>query len=264
MSMPTQKKSRISSNFIFLTLGSLLLVVLMGVFLYFKYRGPSQLEWEFSRSAQIRIPSEYPVHGIDVSKHQGKIDWTVIHESPLAANVRLEFVFIKATEGITIQDKRFKANYAAAHATHLRVGAYHFFIPWRDPVQQADNFVNTVKLKSGDLPPVLDVESSHPLKSDEQTIRDIDTWLQLVKKEYGVMPIIYTNRRFYQRFIRGHFDEYPLWLAHYSSEQLSGDITGKLWFWQYSELGKLNGIKGKVDYNVFLGELSELEQICIP
>ncbi|OZI08091.1 glycoside hydrolase [Siphonobacter sp. BAB-5385] len=262
--MPAPVKRRSPFNVKLLLAVSLLCIGLIAAFLYFRYRNPTQIEWDYSRTASIRIPTEYPVHGIDVSKHQGKIEWSVIRESALADEARLEFVFIKATEGISIQDKRFKNNYSSARQTGLRVGAYHFFIPWRDPVPQADNFIETVQLKSGDLPPVLDVESSHPLKSDERTIRDIRTWLELVEKEYGVKPIIYTNRRFYQKFIRGNFDEYPLWLAHYSSEQLAGDISGKVWFWQYSELGQLKGIKGKVDYNAFLGDLSELEQICLP
>ncbi|MFT4032858.1 MAG: GH25 family lysozyme [Siphonobacter sp.] len=231
---------------------------------WYKYKGLQSIQWDYSKAAGIRIPTEFEVHGIDVSKHQGPIEWASIETFQLPASSRLSFVFIKATEGISIQDKRFKLNYAAARKTRLRVGAYHFFIPWRDPVPQADNFVRTVQLQSGDLPPVLDIESSHPLKSDNQTIRDIDTWLRLVEKQYKVRPIIYTNRRFYQRYIREHFNDYPLWLADYSSDQIAGDISGKLWFWQYSELGRIPGIRGKVDFNTFLGDLEDLEQICLP
>lgn len=242
----------------------LILAGFIAVAVWYKYRRGQGIDWSYSLDAGIRLPTEYAVHGIDVSKHQGSIRWESIRQTGLPGDARLEFAYLKATEGISIQDKKFKANYTAARQANLKVGAYHFFIPWRDPVQQATNFVNTVKLRSGDLPPVLDVESSHALKSDEQTIRDIDTWLQLVEKHYGVRPVVYTNRRFYQRFIRGHFDEYPLWLADYSSSEIAGDISGKLWFWQYSETGKVRGIKGKVDYNAFMGDLDELEQICLP
>ncbi|MFN8356210.1 MAG: GH25 family lysozyme [Spirosomataceae bacterium] len=219
-------------------------------------------QWTHSFKAGIRLPMRYSIHGIDVSKFQGDINWKQVVQMELPDNSRLRFVFIKSTEGATLIDKRFQKNFKGAKQAHLVCGAYHFYIPWRDPVKQANNFVANVKLQSGDFPPVLDVELNS-LRPDKEIVRDIHTWLKLVENHYGKKPIIYTNEHFYFKFVKGHFDDYPLWIADYSSEHLQEYPHNTLYFWQHSKDGWVEGIKGRVDFNACLKSESEFEELLI-
>ena len=123
------------------------------------------------------------------------------------------------------------------------------------------NFINSVKLKKGDFAPVLDIEQNS-LKSDSQIVSEIEIWLDVVQKHYGVKPIIYTNPNFYKKFIKGNFDDYPLWIADYSKETLKG-YGASLWFWQHNQKGWCEGVRGTVDYNVFLGSEEDLQELCL-
>lgn len=219
-------------------------------------------QWTHSFKAGIRLPMRYGLHGIDISKFQGAINWSKVTQMELPDEAKISFVFVKATEGATLIDKRFQQNFKAAKQAGLWRGAYHFYIPWRDPEKQANNFVRNVSLQKGDLPPVLDIEVNS-LKPDRDIIRDISTWLRLVENHYGKKPIIYTNEHFYRKFVKGNFDEYPLWIADYSSENLTEYPANSLFFWQHSKDGWTEGIKGRVDFNVCLKSKEEVEEICI-
>ncbi|WP_345113894.1 glycoside hydrolase family 25 protein [Hymenobacter algoricola] len=198
----------------------------------------------------------YSVHGIDVSAYQGRIDW------PMVARHQVRFAFIKATEGITLHDSRFRANWQAAHRAGVYRGAYHYFQPNYDGAQQADLFVRTVPLAPGDLPPVLDVEA--PQFHDVAYMRrNVATWLRLVERHYGVRPILYSNYTFYKRYLAGHFDQYPLWLAHYEVE--TPQLPRERWIiWQHSDEAHVPGIRGAVDFNVFQGNFANLLALRIP
>ena len=106
------------------------------------------------------IPFNYSIHGIDVSKHQQNIDWKQV-ESMRVKGVKLSFAFIKASEGATRIDENFQKNWRAVGNTRLLRGAYHFFRPIKDPKIQAALFMRQVKLKKGDLPPVVDIENDN-------------------------------------------------------------------------------------------------------
>ncbi|RYU81041.1 glycoside hydrolase family 25 protein [Hymenobacter persicinus] len=198
----------------------------------------------------------YSVHGIDVSAYQGRIDW------PLVASHRVRFAFIKATEGVTLRDARFSANWRAARKAGVYCGAYHYFQPNYDGTQQANLFARTVPLAAGDLPPVLDVEA--PQFHDVAVMRrNVATWLRLVERHYGVRPILYSNYSFYKRYLAGHFDEYPLWLAHYEVD--SPQLPREKWIiWQHSDEAYVPGIRGTVDFNVFQGNFENLLALRIP
>jgi len=198
----------------------------------------------------------YSVHGIDVSAYQGRIDW------PMVASHRVRFAFIKATEGVTLRDSRFSANWRAARQAGVYRGAYHYFQPNYDGTQQASLFVRTVPLAAGDLPPVLDVEA--PQFHDVAVMRrNVATWLRLVERHYGVRPILYSNYSFYKRYLAGHFDEYPLWLAHYEVD--SPALPREKWIiWQHSDEAYVPGIRGAVDFNVFQGNFANLLALRIP
>ena len=198
----------------------------------------------------------YSVHGIDVSAYQGRIDW------PTVARNRVRFAFIKASEGATLRDPRFARNWREARAAGVLRGAYHYFQPNRDGQLQADLFARTVPLAPGDLPPVLDVEAAN-FHDVAVLRREVARWLRLIEAHYGVRPILYSNHSFYPRHLAGHFDDYPLWLAHYEVERPS--LPRSKWIiWQHSDEAYVPGIRGVVDFNVFQGNFEALQALRVP
>jgi lysozyme len=198
------------------------------------------------------------VTGIDVSRYQAQINWTKV------ADTGLDFAFVKATEGGDHQDELFSTNWNALELSGIRRGAYHFYRPAVNPKLQAENFFTTVgHLTAGDLPPVLDVETRGKTPSSE-FVDDIKTWLLLAEARYGAKPILYTGQNFYNRFLAGHFPDYPVWIARYKKETPSLADGRAFQFWQFSDKGKLPGIDGHVDVNVFTGTALELAILSIP
>lgn len=197
----------------------------------------------------------YSVHGIDVSAYQGRIDW------PRVARQQVRFAFIKASEGGSMRDARFRRNWREARAAGILSGAYHYFQPNRDGGQQAALFIATVPLRPGDLPPVLDVEP--PKFHDVSELRrEIRQWLTAVEAHYKVRPILYSNYTFYRHYLAGHFDDYPLWLAHY--EVARPALAAERWIiWQHSDEAYVPGIRGTVDFNVFQGSYAALQALQI-
>ncbi len=225
-------------------------------------------EWLLSRKSQyiryeefgIDIPKNYTVHGIDVSKYQQTIDWPSV-KAMNVNDIRINFAFIKATEGNVNEDKFFKRNWRRARSAKIARGAYHFFIATKSGKTQAENFIRCVNLESGDLPPVLDVEQSYgvpPAKLRER----VKEWLLVIENYYKVKPIIYTNVDFYKRFLDEEFDDYPLWVAHYINKG-KPRIYRDWHFWQFSETGSVNGIVSKVDFNVFNGDSTAFKHLLV-
>lgn len=210
---------------------------------------------------QINIPGGYSIHGIDVSRYQQTINWQEVKEMEVKG-VKIGFAFIKATEGGSHVDAQFRRNWLHAEKNNMPKGAYHFFVPGRDPKRQARNFIQIVNLKKGDLPPVLDVEIPGKI-SVKQMQEDVLLWLDMVEEEFGVKPILYTNISFYKKYFSKGFEEYPLWIAHYL-EPNKPRIDHKWIFWQHSETGRVNGIKSPVDFNVFQGDEDDFEALLIP
>lgn len=210
----------------------------------------------------IIMPKGYTVHGIDISKHQGTIEWERVSRMK-KEGIQISFVFIKATEGITRQDNKFEANWKQSERNGMLRGAYHFYYPSRDANKQADNFINIVKLAKGDLPPVVDIEYSNG-KSAKKICDDLKVFIGRLEKQYGVKPILYTNTNFYNTYLIGQFEEYPLWIAGYfDHERFYNEFTTPWILWQHSEKGKVDGIRGNVDFNVFKGSLEKLTGMCV-
>ncbi len=196
----------------------------------------------------------YQVQGIDVSHYQSHIDWSLV------AGQALDFAFVKATEGATLSDTLFCQNWEAMKQAGLLRGAYHFYRPRVSARKQVENFSSLVDLEYGDLPPVLDVEVLDGA-GKIQLITGMRTWLFLVELKYQVKPIIYTNLKFYNKYLAGQFDEYPLWIARYNRRE-PVLACGREWdFWQYGNRGQLEGIEGDVDFNVFRGSRSALDSL---
>lgn len=209
----------------------------------------------------IEIPNGYEIHGIDVSRYQSIVNWKEV-KSMEVKGIKIDFVFIKATEGISIVDDQFRRNWLEAGNENIPKGAYHFFVPNRNAKRQATNFIQIVNLNPGDLPPVLDVEKSHGISVNEMQ-KEVKTWLDMVEEHYGVKPVIYTNIDFYNKYFKDGFEEYPLWIAHYLQPE-KPRIETKWVFWQHSEKGRVNGIKSPVDFNVFYGDSSDFSEFLIP
>ena len=199
----------------------------------------------------------YEVQGIDVSHYQSRIYWdSVISDG-------FSFAFVKATEGATVHDSLFCNNWDEMKRVGLRRGAYHFFRPRTSSLDQAENFMYWVELNPGDLPPVLDVEVLDEV-SKAQLLAGVTSWLYQIELHYHVKPIIYTNLKFYNRYLAGHFPDYPIWIARYNWRQ-PVLANGRDWqFWQYGNKGSAAGIKGFVDFNVFKGSLEDLDSLCVP
>lgn len=212
----------------------------------------------------IRIPTRYAVHGIDVSRYQDRVDWERVANMHID-DVRISFAFIKATEGTWMTDPLFADNWKGARKAGIMRGAYHYFLPDLSPRAQARHFFKTVKLRSGDLPPVVDVEESRGM-SREQVRKFTKDVLDLLQQYYGVKPIIYTNRDFYKNHFANEpaFKPYVFWIAHYHVPDLAMPDDSKWHFWQHSDRGRVNGINEPVDFNVFYGDSSTLRRLCLP
>ena len=208
----------------------------------------------------IDLPVNFPIHGIDVSRYQHNIDWKAV-QAMQDQEVKIGFAFIKATEGLGRVDNGFRRNWFNAKKALMPRGAYHFFISSKSGKAQAENFIETVNLLKGDLPPVLDIESANGASITDIQQRAKD-WLLMIEKHYKVKPVIYTNIDFYENFLDGKFDDYPLWIAHYY-EKKKPRIDRKWILWQHNEKGRVNGIDAYVDFNVFNGDSTAFKNLLI-
>ena len=208
----------------------------------------------------VCMPCNYEVHGIDISHYQGKIDWELLTHNR-EAQFPIHFIFLKATEGGDHGDDTFTQNFGQARKYGFIRGAYHYFIPKTDARKQADFFIRTVQLAKGDLPPVLDVETTGK-QSPQELKTAVKTWLDRVEAHYGVKPILYTSYKFKTRYLNDSiFDSYPYWIAHYYVDSV--EYKGNWKFWQHTDVGTLPGIREKVDLNIFNGSLEELKCMTI-
>ena len=194
------------------------------------------------------------VFGIDISHYQGKIDW--VKATKIQDSFPISFVFIHATAGSVKTDRKFKHNWKHAKKQNIIRGAYHYYRPNENSILQANNFIKTVKLKTGDLPPVLDIEDIPRIQSMENLKLGLKKWLLKVEKHYGIKPIIYSGESFYNDFLYNEFPEYTCWVANYNFyvENMDKDWN----FWQFTDKGSVNGIKEFVDVNIYNGTHSQL------
>ena len=206
------------------------------------------------------LPTKFNLRGIDISHHNGLIDWDAVKKD----ENNPAFCFLKATEGTDLIDDTFMGNWRSLESSGIKRGAYHFFNTNSDPQLQALNFILQVKLKTGDFVPVLDWENFGKKSAKEITRANAHKWLEVIEKHYGVKPMIYTNQYIYKHFMQDDFKEYPIWLSHYHTEKPEGLDYRRIYIWQYSMKGKMNGIASNVDLNVFLRDAGEIEQLILP
>lgn len=229
-------------------------------------------EWrddKFLGERMLHTPER--IYGIDISRYQHeqgrkrfKIDWSDLRITSLGCATKKEvrgvvdypvkFVYIKATEGVTIANKYFAQDYADSRKSGHRTGAYHFMSLKTTGTEQAQHFLKNARYHKGDLPPVLDVEPSDHLISqtggEEKMFRNVRAWLQAVEKAWGVKPILYVSQRFVKKYLSDDLKrDYDVWIARYS--EYRPDVT--LVYWQLCQDGRVKGIQGPVDINVFNG-----------
>ncbi len=236
----------------------LVAIAYIGLFYYF-FVSPYSFRWK-AIYGEPEYPEGYNVRGIDISHYQTNIKWEKLRNASIN-NDPVRFVIIKATEGQDLYDDDFNDNFFQAKENDFIRGAYHFFVPGVDPVKQANFYLHQVHLVPGDLPPVLDIEKDGKL-SKKQLQKDVKKWLDIVEEKYGVKPILYTSYKFKKDVLDDPvFNEYPYWIAHYYINKLA--YKGDWVMWQHTDCGKVEGIKGFVDCNIFNGTVQDLEAFTI-
>ncbi len=242
-------------------LGGLLLVAAYVWFFYYIFVSPFGFRWR-ALFGDISYPEGYEIHGIDISHHQGKINWKELRDNGKIDHYPIRFVMIKATEGASLIDRNFHENFEQAREHGFTRGAYHFYSMRSSAKAQAEHFIKEVKLGNGDLPPVLDVERKPDNQTDQAFRESILLWLRLVEDAYGVKPIIYTYYKFKVRYLSDPvFDQYPYWIAHYYVDKV--EYQGDWKFWQHTDAGRLPGIRGDVDFNIYNGSYYDLRKLTI-
>lgn len=211
------------------------------------------------RNIQVLEKHKGKVIGIDVSEFQGKINWDEIEL--LEEKYPVQFVFIRATAGNNWVDSKFKKNWSGAKEHKIMRGAYHYYRPNENSIEQANLFIKTVKLQKGDLPPVLDIEKLPKNQPLDSLKKGLKRWLNKVENHYGVRPLIYSGERYYDDFLKEEFSDYLFWIANYNfyREKIDEDWL----FWQFTEKASLPGIKHRVDVNIYNGDLEQLQFITV-
>lgn len=237
-------------------------------------------EWSKNRfmGERMRYTTER-IYGIDIAKYQhGKgrravpIHWDklrIIHVGKRGSNnvsgtadYPVSFVYIKSTEGTSIRNRFYLNDYAQARKHDIRTGAYHFWSVRTGGAEQATYFIRNTLFREGDLPPVLDVEPTNAQIAQsggaERLFREIRVWLKAVERHTGVKPILYVNQMFVNNHLSKQSDlkrDYRVWIARYS--EYKPDV--RLTYWQLCPDGRVAGIQGDVDINVFNGYKSQFE-----
>lgn len=188
-------------------------------------------------------PAPFVSHGLDVSHHQGDINWEKLFTS---LDTIVPFVYCKATEGLEHIDSQWDTNREELIKLHSTHGAYHFFLPDVDPEGQAKHFLSVYDFRQSDLPPVIDVETLG--SSVNNLINEVNSWLRYVEIQTGKRPVIYTSYNYYKDWARDAFPNYKFWIANYSNK-VQRFRDENIIHWQYSERGILPGINGHVDLN---------------
>lgn len=254
----------------------IVLMVLGGLGMYFKNRLHFYYASRFAESHELlsnnafeeerinRIIGQYAdmTFGVDISHYQPheKINW----ENFTIGNgsIPIEFIILRATMGTNGKDKHFEEFWKSAKNAGLIRGAYHFYRPYENPEKQANWFLENIQLEKGDLPPILDIEK-YPIGTNPDHFRqDLKIFLNILEEAYGEKPILYSYFNFYKDFLRGPFDEYPLWMANYN-EVLSPSEEDNWLFWQFTEKGVVSNINTKVDLNIFNGQTWQLRSYTL-
>jgi lysozyme len=207
--------------------------------------------WDDWRTSFVEPSVErFPIRGIDVSHHQGAIDWVQVKASGQA------FAFIKATEGADFQDTRFAENWQLARAQGLVTGAYHFFTFCSSGLTQAENFLRVAPREGPALPLAVDVEFTGNCQgwtNIDEIRQELLIFEEHIRAHIGYAPLLYTTEDVRLELVPMDLQAHGYWLRSLWGEP-SPDIQWH--FWQYSDTGRVPGVLGEVDLNVFAGPRS--------
>jgi lysozyme len=219
-----------------------------------------QLQGDSDPHEGVRRAHSMPVQGIDVAKYQGDIDWERVRR----AGIR--FAYMKVSEGGDHVDNRFYENWEAADRAGIARGVYHFMYWCRTASEQAVWFSHAVPQDGSQLPPVLDLEWNNHSKtcpkriSREDALAKIRKMLEVMEYHTGKRPIIYTDINFHRDVLEGEFRDYEFWLRSVAAEPHKRYRERPWTFWQYTATGRVPGIGGDVDRNVFNGSGRDWER----
>ena len=211
------------------------------------------------RNFQVLQNKGTKIVGIDLSEYQGEVNWPEVNA--IEEKFPIQFVFVRATVGNDRVDKAFDKNWLGAKDRKIIRGAYHYYRPNENSLEQAALYIKTVRLYKGDLPPVLDIEKLPENQSVARLKIGLRRWLEAVEAHYKVKPIIYTGEKYYDDFLKEEFSDYLFWIANYNfyREKMKEDWL----FWQFTEKGSVPGIIGNVDVNIYNGDLQQLQFITV-
>lgn len=196
-------------------------------------------------------------NGIDVSKYQGNINWQKV-----AQDQKIQFVYVKASEGATRVDQKYSENIRKAREAGLKVGSYHYFIGRKSAREQFVNFNRYVVRSQQDLIPMVDVEElGNRTVSRRELQRNLMDFMQLVKDEYGKYPLLYSQYGFYNKQLAPEFNRFYIFIARYGKREPTLKGGGKYNIWQFTEKGHIDGIKTTVDLDRFANgtDLDDIE-----
>ena len=244
-----ERKRRLIKTF---AIGLSILLVLLGSVLWWGYKNRTSI-FHWMRGEIVINRDKYPILGIDVSAHNGDIDFEKVKSDGIS------FVIIKATEGEDHHDSKFDTNYDNARAAGLKVGAYHFFRKNTDGLNQAKNFLEMVGWRKLDLPLVVDVEdwNNDQKTQDDRTQKHLDALVDNLRSR-GHQVMVYTNGDGYKKYIQDGQININLWLCAFKDPDKLRHIPHQMQ--QYSHWGRVSGIIGDVDLNVFNGSEQQWEK----
>ncbi len=250
------KQNAYRNAILFVAIMSLFAVATVLRVIYLNKRG------KFDSFSDTGVEYKYPVRGVDVSHHNEYINWQKLKED------NITFVFMKSTEGVDHLDRDYQHNYSLAKEVGIRVGTYHFYTFGRDGVEQAEHFIRSSNVVSGDLIPAIDVEHSKINRattskaSHQKMIDELRKMERVLNDYYGAKPIIYTNKECFRLYIDGNFPDNPLWICDLSGEP--GEDHSDWQIWQFSHTGNLEGAIGDIDLNFFRGTFYDFNSLIIP
>jgi lysozyme len=189
--------------------------------------------------------------GLDLSHYQEIVDWDMLVEQGP------DFIFLKATEGVTLQDEKYLEHYNQLRKLKIPVGSYHFFTYKTTGKDQAKNFLATAKYKQGDLPLVLDAEYAKTMPPPATVVKELMAFMKAVNTKYGTSPIIYCNFKYYLTYLKGNIPaKCKLWIVDYRGK------PDCVWtFWQTTDRFNVGGVKGKVDFNLYNGTFEDFKRL---
>ena len=246
---------------------NLLVIILFGIIIalsciiIFQTDFISRLKYKVSSKTEKNIKSKDLVggiYGIDVSHYQGKIEWGKVKKWK---NKKLDFVYIKATEGATYIDKTYKTNIKEAKENDFLVGSYHYFKTTSSIENQFQNFIKTIDKSEQDLIPLIDVEEKTNW-TNKEFHKNFKAFLNMVENYFGQKPMIYTVNSFYNLNLSGKYKEYHFLIGRYGENAPNMKDKTNWTIWQFSETGKVEGIPKDVDIDV-LNDKYNLQDLLI-